>query len=299
MKVLIIGVKGFIGSHTYRYFSGFNDYDVYGCDVHTDYIQKKYFQLDITNSDFSKIFIVNKFDLCINCSGAASVPDSFKNPYRDYALNTFNVFKILDSIKEYNPECRFINLSSAAVYGNPASLPVKETHPSKPLSPYGYHKKQSEVICEEYANFYGVKCCSVRVFSAFGEGLKKQLFWDLYQKSIGDENIELWGTGNETRDFIYVKDLTRALWVVAEHALMQGECINVANGEEIAIKDSVALFYNILKVEKEYRFIGKERLGDPVCWKADISLLKGMGYEPKYSIEDGLKGYAEWLRELR
>src|SRR6476620_7395882 len=141
MKILVIGSKGFIGLNVYDFLKK-NNYEVLGCDVVTDYTDKNYFQIDATNSDFHHIFEKKNIGVYINCSGAASVPLSLEFPLKDFSLNTLNVFKILEAIRTYRPKCKFINLSSAAVYGNPDSLPIKEEAVLKPLSPYGIHKKQ-------------------------------------------------------------------------------------------------------------------------------------------------------------
>ena len=152
MKILIIGSKGFIGSHAYRYFKEKHS-ETYSADVAVDYSDKNYFTIDSSNSDFNEIFEKISFDFCINCSGAASVPDSLVHTTRDFTLNTFNVFKILEAIKKHAPNCKFINLSSAAVYGNPKKLPITETDEISPISPYGFHKKMAEEILTEYNTF--------------------------------------------------------------------------------------------------------------------------------------------------
>lgn len=90
MNILIIGSKGFIGSHCVKYFS--KNHKVWECDVVTDYVSKNYFIVDATNADYSDIFQQQQFDVCINCSGAGSVPNSIKNPQRDFILNTVNVY---------------------------------------------------------------------------------------------------------------------------------------------------------------------------------------------------------------
>ena len=183
------------------------NYSVMGCDVVTDYSSKDYYQIDATNSDYHALFEKHEFDACINCSGAASVPLSLEFPLKDFNLNTVNVFKILEAIRTYQPKCKFINLSSAAVYGNPNQLPISENVALQPLSPYGIHKLQAEQIGKEFHDFYGMATCSLRIFSAYGNGLKKQLFWDLYQKILNSDSIELYGTGNYStltlRDLIF------------------------------------------------------------------------------------------------
>jgi UDP-glucose 4-epimerase len=263
-----------------------------------DYASKSnYFLIDISNADFSTVFENTYFDICINCSGAASVPDSLNNPSRDYFLNTVNTFKILDAIRKNQPECRFINLSSAAVYGNPRSLPVTENSKADPLSPYGFHKLQSEIICSEFTRFYNLSTCSLRLFSVYGDGLKKQLFWDLTLKLKGDRPFELFGTGNESRDFIHVTDLSRAIDLIIKNCQFKAEVVNVANGQEVMIKDAVSIYSGLFKNKVPYSFSGAIREGDPLNWIADISSLKSFGYEPVTDIMTGLRKYYEWVIE--
>lgn len=296
-KVLIIGSKGFIGNHLMNHLKR-QELEVYGADVAVDYISKNYFLIDASNSNFNEIFEKNKFDFCINCSGAASVPDSLMHPLRDFSLNTINVFKLLDAIKSYQPVCKFINLSSAAVYGNPKDLPINEKQATTPVSPYGLHKLMSEQICNEYYSFFDIPTCSLRIFSAYGEGLQKQLFWDLFQKSKSSKEITLWGTGKESRDFIYIKDLVNAIYVVLLNANFDGQIINVGNGEEVFIEECVYIFYSFFDREIHHKFSGEGRKGDPNNWVADISILKGLGYKQEYNIREGLSNYYKWVQQI-
>ena len=298
MKIIVIGSKGFIGSHCMNFFDNPENV-VYGCDIINDYNAKNYFLIESTNSDYRSIFEKNQFDICINCSGAANVSNSIENPLRDFALNSFNVFKILDAIRIYQPKIKFINLSSAAVYGNPQYLPIDEKHNINPISPYGFHKLQSENILFEFSELYQLNTCSMRVFSAYGEGLKKQLFWDLFKKLKNSNNIELFGTGDESRDFIYIKDLLNVIKLVIEKANFEGEKINVANGIELKIREAVKTFFNIFNSKRDYIFTGVNKIGNPISWKADISIIKSFGYIQQYSIKQGLGNYIKWLEELK
>lgn len=297
MKYLIIGSKGFVGAKLQEYLLSIGQ-KVKGADVIVDYNYDDYYLLDASNCDFKFIFEKEDFDICINCSGAASVPDSINNPLRDYFLNTVNVFKILTAIKEYQPNCKFINLSSAAIYGNPIALPITEVSEVNPLSPYGIHKKQSEEICKEFHDFFNIKTCSLRIFSAYGPGLKKQLFWDLHKKSKSEEKIKLYGSGNESRDFIYISDLVIAIELISKSNHFKGEAINVANGKEIFIKDCVSSFYGYFDEFVDYEFSGNSRKGDPNNWCSDISILKELGYKQSVNIEQGLLKYYKWLKEI-
>lgn len=291
MKVVIIGSEGFIGKHLHTYMLD-QGHEVWGADVVTRYVDpENYFLMDSSNSDFSEVFRHTQYDLCVNCSGAASVPESLKNPIRDYYLNAVNVFKLLESIRSEQSHCRFINLSSAAVYGNPEQLPVSESAVPNPLSPYGLHKLHSEQICREFYEFHQIPTCSLRIFSVYGPGLQKQLFWDLLKKANSGREITLFGTGRESRDFIYISDLVRVIDLVYQRSDFQADVINVANGEEVFIEDSVSLFFGLFEQEISYTFSGDSRKGDPVNWKADISKLKGFGYKASVDMPGGLEAF--------
>ena len=295
MKILIVGSKGFIGSHCVDFFNKQNE--VWECDVIADYNRRNYIWIDSVDTDFLEIFGNHKFDVCVNCSGAANVPFSLNKPYNDFKLNTLNVFKLLEAIRLHNTECKFLTMSSAAVYGNPVSLPIYATHKASPVSPYGYHKVYAERICEEYSRFWGVKTCCVRIFSAYGPRLKKQLFWDMYNKFCQDEIIELWGTGKESRDFIYVSDLISAIDLVIRKCNFQGNMINLANGNQITIREVSDTFIKVMGSNKKVIFNGEERKGDPINWEADITEIKNWGYTQKVPLEEGIRKYIEWLNQ--
>lgn len=295
LKILIVGSNGFIGSNTVTYLTQIG-HDVYTADINENSL-KKHFTIDSNNPDFDVIFNQIEFDICINASGAASVPLSFEHTKNDFKLNTYCVFLMLDSIKRINPSCKYINISSAAVYGNPDYLPVPENVQLKPESPYGYHKLMSEYLCEEYHEIYKIKTCSVRIFSAYGPGLKKQLFWDLHQKSKKDLNIEMFGDGTETRDFIYIKDVVKSLEKIIYSAPFLGDRINLGNGVAISIKDATNTFLEVNgNINAKLNFKGK-RLGDPNHWQANIQKLKDYGYSQSYSLKDGLQEYSKWLSD--
>lgn len=294
MKLLIIGSTGFIGSHCFNYFS--KSYDVYTADT-SKQSNKNEFVIDPYNPDFEDIFKRNNFDVCINCVGSANVSYSFEHPYNDFRLNVSIVINILTAIKQFNATCKFINFSSASVYGNPEFLPINELASLKPLSPYGFHKLQSEILLTEYHRFFGLKTCSLRVFSAYGERLKKQLFWDLYLKARQSKNVVLYGNGSESRDFIYIQDLILAIEFIIHKAEFCGEAVNVASGTETSIKEAARIFLNIFDPRVNINFNGEVKIGDPRNWKADISVLSKMGFKPKFDIETGIKNYVQWLKQ--
>lgn len=295
LNVIVIGSKGFIGHRLFNYFCE-RGFQVWGADVINDVNSKRYFLINSSNSDFSYVFQNESYELCVNCSGVASVYDSISNPKKNYYLNTVNVYNILEAIRRFQPKCKFVNLSSAAVYGNPQHLPISENESIQPLSPYGFHKHFAEQICKEFYDFWKIKTCSLRIFSVYGVGLKKQLYWDLYKKNEVDKPIVLYGTGNESRDFINVFDLVRAIEIVSEYSNFKADIVNIANGEEIIIKDAVKIFYSFFEDKISYSFSGDIRKGDPINWRADITKLNSYGYKPTIDLVTGLKEYYDWIQ---
>jgi UDP-glucose 4-epimerase len=295
MKILIIGSSGFIGSHLYEAFEK-KGYLVTGCDIISPRInQKSFLSIPSGNAEFSNLFDGKLYDICINASGTGSVPFSICNPADDFRMNVTNVYLLLHNIHKFQPNCKFINFSSAAVYGNPVTLPINENHPSSPLSPYGFHKMLSEHICNEFYKLYKLPSCNLRVFSAFGPGLRKQLFWDLAQKASDGWDVELFGDGNESRDFIFIDDLVSAVEIIMLKASFSGEAINISSGEEISIRYAAENFLKVYKPGVRLRFSGIAKKGDPRNWKSDISVLKAMGFKPQITFIEGLKRYSEWI----
>lgn len=297
MRILIIGSKGFIGSNLADYLKSIHT--IYKADVVADYIDNNYTIINQSSIDFNILFRENNFDVCINCSGAADVNVSFSNTTRDFLLNTVNVFYILEAIKQHQPTCKFINLSSAAVYGNPNELPISENSTTQPISPYGYHKQSAELLCKEYYELFNISNCSLRIFSAYGNGLSKQLFWDIYQKSITANTITLFGNGNESRDFIHIIDICKAIELIIKNCDFKSNIINIANGEEVAIIDVVKLYLDILDWKGELLLDNITRYGNPTNWRADIAVLNSFGYKKSVSLGFGLEMYAKWIRDLR
>jgi UDP-glucose 4-epimerase len=298
VKILVLGANGFIGGNALRYFRE-KFPETYGCDIFPPGINDdRFFILDKLEPQFDKLFLQNSFDICINASGSGSVPYSIDHPDEDYKLNAKNVFDILNSISNFNSRCRFLNISSAAVYGNPEKLPITEKSRTKPLSPYGYHKLISEQICAEYYHLKKIKTCSLRVFSAYGQGLRKQLFWDIYQKSKKDEAVELFGTGEETRDFIHINDLTLAIECIINSSSFEADVVNVGSGTGIPVKTAAAEFLRIMNSDKEVCFTAKVKQGDPICMEADITKLKSYGFNPVVALENGLIQYSAWIQSI-
>lgn len=294
MKILVLGSHGFIGSHMVAYFVS-KGYAVTGCDLVEDVaIGYEYHKISILSSDFDTLFVNGAFDMCINASGSGNVSYSVSHPISDFESNTICVAKVLDTIRKFRPNCKYIHISSAAVYGNPGKLPIHENDTLAPLSPYGYHKVMSEQICKEYSHLYNVPTVIIRPFSVYGNGLKKQLLWDICAKLKMADSISLFGTGNESRDFIHIDDLIGLIELVILNAPFNCDIYNAASCKETTIKEVAAIFEKNYGTNKKILFSGKFKIGDPINWRADISASVALGFISNANIEKNIIDYINW-----
>lgn len=295
MRVLITGINGFIGRNVALKFKTAG-YLVIGIDLKCMNNTYKVYQRDLLRDDISDILITERPDIIIHCAGLASVPYSLGHVEEDFSVNSVVVYKFLETIRRNGMQAsRFIFISSAAVYGQPRILPISETDELHPMSPYALHKKIAEDICLYYADHYKFHIKVLRVFSAYGPGLRKQIFWDMYQKVKKNGCLELFGTGEEGRDYIYIDDVAEAVFLVALNEENSYLLWNIANGEKILIKDIAEIFAckMHMSLAKIY-FTGKIREGDPAEWCADISRIRSLNYHPKVSIDRGIERFVKW-----
>jgi UDP-glucose 4-epimerase len=298
--VLITGVAGFLGRYTSQHFSQ-KGWSVIGIDsVPPENAPVSnlaaYYRLDLPGKTLGDLLQRHSPDVCIHFAGRASVPLSVDDPASDFYANTVLTFEILEALRTHAPQCRFILPSSAAVYGNPTSQPVSETTPVAPISPYGFHKRQSEELCQEYASIYGLPTAVARIFSAYGPGLRRQVLWDMCRKAINNEDLILQGTGDESRDFLHAVDIASGLYLIAVNGDHSDMIYNLASGIETTTRMLVAYVLRALGIDRSFQFDGVLPKGTPANWKADISKIRSLGFAPSVTLEKGIKTFAEWCR---
>jgi UDP-glucose 4-epimerase len=225
---------------------------------------------------FENLFCSADIKAIFHLAGGSSVPLSRTNPFDDFMTLLPGTAKIAHFAR--TQKAKLILFSSAAIYGNPVHLPVCENSSPQPISPYGVHKYLAEVLLKEYSRLWDLSVKVLRPFSAYGPGLRRQLFWDVGRRAAHASNdvksITLFGTGSETRDFIYASDLARAaLHVMRSPAVESFEVFNVGTGIESSVSEAVKLLLHELDMDLEVNFDGNTRAGDPIAWRADMSKL--------------------------
>lgn len=294
-KVLVTGAGGFIGAKMLGLFTQ-KGYTVSGWDrINMENIES----IDMLD-EAAVITVLQRIqpDIIIHCAGSADVGKSVQYPETDYAGNVTITHNLLFALHKLHMEStRVVFLSSAGVYGNPISLPITEDMPVNPLSPYALHKVMCEDMCRYFKNNYGMNVKVARIFSAYGAGLRKQIFWDMHMKAEKTGKLEMFGTGNESRDYIHVNDVIQSLYLLA--TTESDEMIfNVANGEETTIRQATDWFAECAGIsEDQISFNGFVREGDPINWRADNSKIKRLGYKKSVEMKDGLQEYVDWVRK--
>jgi UDP-glucose 4-epimerase len=302
-KLLVTGAKGFVGSNTARHFKslGFQTYGIGHGNIKShelsNYGLDQWINSDI-RVDAIKEFST-EFDLIIHCAGSGSVGFSIKDPYQDYKKTVDGTLEVLEYIRLYNPKVHLIYPSSPAVQGVCKDEPINEEYIGKPESPYGYHKKIAEDFCRSYSNKYNIKIFIIRLFSVYGNGLKKQLLWDACKKFIdaGEEKVEFWGTGKETRDFIHIDDvlkLIQDLIAIEDKFLV----INGGTGVKITINEVVFLIRDALGSSKKIIFNQEKNEGNPIYYWASTKKLHTINKLPKINFREGLVGYVKWIKTI-
>lgn len=240
-------------------------------------------------------------DLIVHCAGSGSVANSLGDPLRDYGSTVCSTAAVLDFVRQHCPACVVVYPSSAAVYGDSTCQPVEESMPALGTtlaSPYGAHKLMAEQLCLSYARHFGLSVAIVRLFSIYGESLRKQLLWDACHKIERGDHLYA-GSGNERRDWLHAEDAARLLATVASHATPDCPIFNGASGRAITVRHALQLLYRELGVQATPSFSHRARPGDPRCLQADMGRAHALGWAPLVDIELGIGRYARWFEESR
>lgn len=299
-KVLVTGVSGFIGRYVVRQFvqAGWQvaGLDALVPDQELGRIMSAFIQAALPSIDLKDFVHEIKPDVCVHCAGPSSVDFSMAHPDRDFAGSVAATFGLLDTLRLHSPECHLLFLSSAAVYGNPETLPIDETHRPNPISPYGFHKWMCEQLCAEFSRVYHLPTSIVRIFSAYGVGLKRQVLWDMCRRAFTQPVLRMRGTGSESRDFIHAWDVAKALLFLADETPSMADVYNLASGTETTIRELTALILATLGRALPVEFDGMTMPGNPLNWRADIRRIRRIGFSPEMTMEEGVTDYVRWCQ---
>jgi len=306
MKVIITGGCGFIGSHIAEYWCSQNAEVIIidslrsGFQANLTGLNVKLLNQSITNlSEYENYF--EGADYIFNLAALVSVPESIEKPKECIDINVNGLLNLLELAKKYKIK-KVVHSSSAAVYGDEPEQPKKLSHKPMPKSPYGITKLDGEYYCQMYSEQFGVPAISLRYFNVFGarQNPKSQYAAAIpifVNKALQNEEITIYGDGNQTRDFIYVKDVVGANVLAAESQISKG-VFNVATENTITIKQTAEKIIELTNSKSKIKF-ADERAGDIKHSQADISETKiNLDFNPKFSFEEGLNETINYFKKI-
>ena len=242
-------------------------------------------------------------DVVYHLAGGSSVGVAIANPREDFFRTVATTAELLEWLRVDAPGARLVAVSSAAVYGSGHAGLIAENATLAPYSPYGHHKRIMEELCRSYAASYGLRVSIARLFSVFGAELKKQLLWDLCMRlAAGTRPLVLGGSGNELRDWTDVRDVVRALDLLATQAGAEVAVVNVGTGTGSSVRQiasGVARHWPLPDVADVLQFSGRSRPGDPFSLVANATGLKQLGFAWEIAVDDGLAAYVRWFQGQR
>jgi UDP-glucose 4-epimerase len=298
-NVLVTGAFGFVGRHVSRACSRAG-HTVRGIG-HGSWTRAEWREWGLSDwhpSDVTLDAIVSyagEPDMIVHCAGSGSVGFSMSNPAQDFDRTVVTTGEVLEYVRLHRPAARVVLPSSASVYGDIQTLPIKVDAPLRPVSPYGVHKRMAEELCYSYARHFGVSVAIVRLFSVYGVGLRKQLLWDACSKlSRGPSTFG--GTGQETRDWLHVEDAARLLLAAGLAASPRCLIINGATGKGIPTRWIVESISRAFGGAGDAQFSGVSRPGDPVNLVADTSGAHALDWRPEQTLDAELARYVEWFK---
>lgn len=178
----------------------------------------------------------------------ASVPKSVEDPSYDFATNCYGTFILLNALRQHSQGIceKFILASSGAVYGEPASFPIFETDPLRPISPYGASKVAAETETQMFGYVYGLPVVIARLFNTYGPRMARFVVLDFLRKlSQNPAVLEVLGTGQQVRDFTFVSDAVNGLLLLAVLG-QNGEAYNISSGVSHSVTELAHTLLNIL-----------------------------------------------------
>lgn len=299
-KVLITGGTGFIGSHIVEKLLE-NNYNVIIIDnLSSGFIENipnsdtlKFYQLNIEKDDLELVFQKEAPDYVIHLAAQTSVNFSISHPYYDANMNVMASIKLLELCKKYNIK-KFITASSAAIYGNPKYLPIDENHPTEPMSQYGL----SKLTMEKYIKLSGIPYIIFRFSNAYGprqKSSKESGVVAIFNNAMkNNEPINIYGDGEQIRDFIYVEDIAN-ICIKAINSNVENEIINFSTNKGVSLNQLFKVMKSLYNYTLNANYL-PERIGDIknsiLSNDKAYNLLKFINYT---KLEKGLEILANYI----
>jgi len=304
LRVLVTGGAGFIGSHLVRELVSLR-YEVRVLDNLSrgslENLGEALSEVELVLGDVRDPEVtaraVSGVDAVLHLAALVDVEESIRFPELYTEVNLVGTLNLVKASRRVDS---FVFSSSASVYGDPVRVPIPETHPLSPKSPYAASKAAAELYIKTYSNIYGFRYVILRLFNVYGPRQSRGysgVVAEFIRRALRGEPPVIYGDGEQTRDFIYVSDVVKAI-VSSLRSKVSG-VYNVGSGTPTKILD---LAYTVLRItgaenlRPEFR---ETRPGDVKHSVADISKAnRELGFRPSTSLEAGLRVLVDFYRRL-
>ncbi|MCI0499417.1 MAG: NAD-dependent epimerase/dehydratase family protein [Planctomycetales bacterium] len=294
MRVLVTGGAGFIGSHIAEYYASRAQVRVLdnlrtGYRSNLEKLDVEFIEGSVTDKETVQKAVQN-VDYVFHLAAMISVPESMEKPNECVAINTQGTLNVLQAAASVGVK-KLCFSSSAANYGDNPTVPKVETMIPEPKSPYAVTKLDGEYYCSIFAGEGWLQTACLRYFNVFGPrqdpGSQYAAAIPIFiQKAIHNETLTIFGDGQQTRDFIYVKDVVAANAFLAEHTGFNG-VYNVAYGRRQTINEIAQRIIRLTRSKSAIKYAAP-RAGDVKHSQASIDKLTGTGFRPGANFDEGL-----------
>jgi UDP-glucose 4-epimerase len=304
MKALVTGGSGFIGSNLAKrlFIDGHKvtvlDNLLSGYRSNLDPFPGIRFMEGDVRDEHALNEAIDGVDVVFHLAASVGNKRSIDNPITDAEINVIGTLRVLEAARRMGVR-KVITSSSAGIFGELKTLPIREDHPVEPDSPYGCTKLCEEKLCLSYSKLYDVEAVCLRYFNVYGPNQRYDAYGNVIPifafKMLRGETLTIFGDGEQTRDFINVHDVVQANIKSAEADGISG-AYNLGSGGRITINTLVGLLREASGIDPKVVH-GPPRPGDVRHSLADITAArKAIGFEPSVPLEEGLKEYMAWAK---
>lgn len=305
-KALVTGGAGFIGSNLVKQLV-LMGVEVVVLDNFSSGYKDNLLKLPIKiiEGDIRNRNTVNKaikgIEVVFHLAASVGNKRSIDFPFIDAETNVIGTLNLLEASRKSNVK-KLIVSSSAGIFGELKTIPISEDHPLEPDTPYGCTKLCEEKLSLSYSKLYPIDVICLRYFNVYGPNQRYDRYGNVIPifvfKMIKNEPIVIYGDGEQTRDFVCVRDVVVANIKAAQSIGVSG-AFNIASGTQISINNLVKLITNCIQTDSKIIF-ETDRPGDVKHSLADISKArKLLGYNPSTSIQSGIYEYLKWAKNLQ
>jgi UDP-glucuronate 4-epimerase len=311
--ILVTGAAGFIGSHVSQRLLARGDY-VIGLDNLNSYYDPARKQANLaeigTPRDFhfvagdirdrtilGELFKKYKFSAVAHLAAMAGVRASINDPPLYFDVNLTGTLNLLDEARR-TKGCNFVLASTSSVYGDTRRIPFVEDDPcDRPLAPYAASKRAAEMLAYTFHHLYGLNVTALRFFTVYGpRGRPDMMAYKVADNIFFGREVPIYNGGQMHRDWTYVDDIANGVIAAVDRPL-GFEVINLGRGKPILLADFVRLIEEL--AERKANLVPAPMPDTDIAFThAEVTKARALlGYEPKVSVEDGIKGFWTWYRQ--